>query len=310
VTVKPKTGDAVALTVTDRTELEVWGIEPATFADLKVGQWVRAEYNATTEEAYQIEVKGKGQPSVAVRQGFFGTVKEKADASLTLDTKQGVVVLALDANTQYWVPPKKDATLADVNVGDRVAVLAEKQQDGSLLAKRVLVIPARPEPLRLQVTAVVTKVEGNTVTLTKDGQTYTVELPAALAAKVQVGDVITIALLRTAGVETYVGSALMKSEELRDRLQSLADKVKASRPQNSDGQSKQTRDLQKVTSLLQQNLEEHQEQLNNVIQKVTPQAKDALQKAAENARKGWEQSIASAQKDKTPTSTPTAIRGK
>ena len=146
VTIKPKVGDPVDLTVSGRTALEVWGKEPAVFGDLQVGQWARAEYNATSKEAYVIEVKGKGEPSLAVRQGFFGSVKGKTANSLTLDTKQGEVVLTLDANTQYWDPPKKDATLADVNVGDRAAVLAEKQQDGSLLAKRVLVIPPKPAP--------------------------------------------------------------------------------------------------------------------------------------------------------------------
>ncbi len=51
VTIKPKVGDPIVLTVTGRTALEVWGIEPAGFGDLKVGQWAKAEYNATTKEA-------------------------------------------------------------------------------------------------------------------------------------------------------------------------------------------------------------------------------------------------------------------
>lgn len=267
--------------------------------------WAKAEYNAATKEAYLLEVKGKGEPSQAAREGFFGTVKAKTDALLTITTKQGDFDFKLDANTMYWDPPKKDATLADVNIGARVAVLAEKQQDGSLLAKRVLIIPAKPaKPVRTQVTATVTKVEGNTITLTSDAQTFTIELPAGLASKVQVGDLITIALLKTPGVEKYIASAMMKSEELRDRLQGFAEKAKDSKPQTAEERTKQTSDLERAKAMLQQNMEKHQEQLNKVIGKAAPQAQEALKKAAENAHKGWEQAISSLEKERPVTPTP------
>jgi hypothetical protein len=302
VTVQTKVGDTVVLTVTDRTELEVWGKEPAMFDDLQVGMWVKAEYNATTEEAYVIEVTGKGEPSLAVRLGFFGTVEAKDDTSLTLGTKQGEVTLALDANTLCWDPPNRDATLANVSVGDRVAVLAEKQ-DSTLLAKRVLVIPPTPaKPVRIQVTATVTAVEGNTITLTGDsGDTYTIELPAGLASKAQVGDVLTITLLRTPGIEKYIASGMMKVEELWGRLQSMADKVRGNKPQTEEEQVKQSRDLENLGALLQQNMEKHQEQMNKVLEKAPPQAREALQKAVEKTHQGWEQAIAALEKDRTPT---------
>ena len=306
VTIKPKVGDPVELTVTDRTELEVWGKEPAVFADLQVGQWAKAEYNAAAanKEAYVIEVKGKGEPSLAVRQGFFGTVKAKTADSLTLDTKQGEVVLTLDANTQYWDPPQKDGTLAAVNVGDRVAVLAEKQ-DGTYLAKRVLVIPAKPaKPVHIQLAATVTKVEGNTITLTKDGETFTVELPAGLAAKVQEGDLLTITLLRTPGVEKYLASGMMKAEELRERLQSHVEKVKGSKPQTDEERGRQSQNLEKLENLLRENMERQQDVMNKVIEKAPSQAKEALQKAMENSRQGWEQALAALEKDKPTTPTP------
>jgi len=302
VSIKPKAGDPVVLTVTGRTELEVWGKEPAGFADLQVGQWAKAEYNATTttREAYEIEVKGKGEPSLATRHGYFGTVKAKTASSLTLDTKQGEVVLTLNADTQYWDPPKRDATLADVNVGDRVAVLAQDS-----LAKRVLVIPAKPaEPVRLQIAATVTGVEGNVITLKKGDETYTVELPAGLAGRVQVGDVLTITLLRTPGVEKYLASGMMKAEELRERLQSMADKVKGSKPQTDEERGKQGRDLERVTALLQQNMEKHQDMMNKVMEKAPSQAREALQTALENSRHGWEQALAALEKDKPTTPTP------
>ena len=299
VTVQPKVGDPVVLTVTGMTELEVWGKEPAEFADLKVGQWAKAEYNATTKEAYEIEVKGRGEPSLAVRHGFFGTVKVKTANSITLDTKQGEVVLTLNADTQYWDPPKRDATLADVNVGDRVAVLAQDS-----LAKRVLVIPAKPaKPLRLQIAATVTGVEGNVITLTNGG-TFAVELPAGLAGRVQVGDVLTIALLRTPGVEKYLASGMMKGEELRERLNSFGDKVKGNKPQNDEERGRQSQDLEELGTLLRQNMERHEDMMNKVMEKAPSQARGALQKAIENSRHGWEQALAALEKDRPTTPTP------
>ncbi len=309
VTITPKAGDPVILTVTGRTELKVWGKESAVFADLKEGDWVKAEYiPATTpilNEALKIEVKGVGEPSLAVRHGFFGTVKAKTANSITLDTKQGQVIFVLDANTEYWDPPKRDASLADVNVGDRVAVLAERQQDGTYLAQRVLVIPAKPaEPVRLQIAATVTGVEGNVITLTdKDGKTFTVELPAGLAGRVQVGDVITITLLRTPGVEKYLASGMMKGDELLERLQSHVEKVKGSKPQTDEERGRQSQDLVKLGALLQQNMERQEAMMNKVIEKAPSQAREALQKAMENSHRGWEQALAALEKDK-PTPTP------
>lgn len=301
VTITPEAGDPVVLTVTDRTALEVWGKEPAEFADLEVGQRAKAEYNATTGEAYVIEVKGKGEPSLAVRHGFFGTVKAKTADALTLDTKQGEVVLTLNADTQYWDPPQRDATLDDVNVGDRVAVLAQDS-----LAKRVLVIPAKPaKPVRLQIAATVTGVDGNVITLEKgDGTTFTVELPAGLAGRVQVGDVLTIAMLRTPGVEKYIAGGMMKANELLGRLQSHVEKVRGSKPQNDEERGRQSQDLEKLGNLLRQNMERQEAMMTKVMEKAPSQAGDALRKAMENSRQGWEQALAALEKDRPTTPTP------
>ena len=294
VTMAPKQGEAVILTVTDKTEIKVWGKEPAGFSDLKVGDSVKAEYDPSTKEALEIEVKAKGEPSLAVRQGFFGTVKATTDTSLTLTTKQGDVTFTLDANTQFWNPPQKDATLAAIEVGDRAAVLAVRQ-DSTLLARRVLVIP--PKPVRTQVSGTVTKVEGNTITLTdKDGNTFTAELPKGLGAKVQVGDVLTLTLLRTHGVEKYIANGLMRGDELRDRLNGFVEKAKGRKADTDEEKGKQARDLDKLEGLLQRNMERQQEIMQKVMDKAPPQARDAIQKAMENSRRGWEQAKESLKK--------------
>lgn len=307
VTITPKPGQPVVLTVTNKTKVEVWGKEPAGFTDLKVGDQVKAEYNPTSaavpNEALEIEVKGKAEPPQAVRQGYFGTVKAKTGTSLSLETKQGDVTITLDANTQYWNPPRKDATLADVKVGDRVAVLAVKP-DTTLVARRVLVLPTKP--VRLQITGSVSQVEGSIITVTdKEGKTYTMELPHGLAAKVQVGDLLSVTLLQTPGVEKYVASGLMRAEEILDRLQSLREKVKTRKAETEEEKGKRTKDLEKLEGLIQSNMERQQETLKKVLDKVPPQAKEAIEKAMERHRQSWERVKEVIEKEKgKPAVTP------
>ena len=287
ITITPKQGAAVTLTIIDKTEIEVWGKEPAGFQDLKLGDWVKAEYNPITKEALEIEVRAKGEPSLAARQGFFGTVNATTNTSLTLTTKQGVVTFTVDNNTQFWKPPQKGATLADIKVGDRAAVLAVKQ-DSILLAKRVLVIPSKP--VRTQVTGTVSKVEGNTITLIdKDGNTFNIELPKGLATKVQVGDVLTLTLLRTPGVEKYIAQGLLRGDELRERLNGFLERIRTRKADTGEEIQKRAKDLEELEGLLQRNMERHQEMLQKVLDKASPEAKQALEKAREVSRYGWEQ---------------------
>lgn len=296
VTITPKEGQPVVLAITDKTKLEVWGKELAAFSDLKMGEVVRAEYNPTTLEALEMEVKGKPESLLSPKQGFFGTVKAKTDTSLTLDTKRGEVVLTLDGDTQYWNPPQKGATLTEVKVGDRVAVLALKQ-DSTLLARRVLIIP--PKPVRLQVTGTVSQIEGNTITLTdKDGNTYKAELPQGLVSKIEVGDLVTLTLLKTPGVEKFVAGGMMGGKEMQERHLRSLDKVKAKRAETEAEQGKKAQELEKLDGLIQKNMEQQQEMMKKVMEKAPPQARKAIEKAMENSRRGWEQAKEALKKEK------------
>lgn len=283
----PPEGKPLVLTVTDNTSWEVWGKDPAGFLDLAVGDWAKIEYNAATGEVLGVEVKGKGEPSLAARQGFFGTVKAKTETSLTLNTRQGEVTLALNSSTRFWAPPRKDATLADVPVGGRVVVLAQRQ-DSSLGARRVLLLPLKP--VRLQVSGTVSQVEGSTLTLTdQEGNPFTVELPRGLAAQVEVGDVLTLTLLQTPGVEKSIAGGMMRGEEMRQRLQGLADKVKARKAETEEERGKRAQDLEKLEALLQRNQERHQAMMEKALEKASPQAKAAIERAIERSRRGWEE---------------------
>ncbi|HJW88562.1 MAG TPA: hypothetical protein VJ565_03685, partial [Dehalococcoidia bacterium] len=110
-------------------------------------------------------------------------------------------------------------------------------------------------------------------------------------------------LHRTPGVEKSLASGMMKADELRERLQSHAEKVKGSRPQNDEERGRQSQDLEKLGNLLRQNMDRHEDMMNKVMEKAPSQAREALQKAVENSRHGWEQALAALEKDKTPAPT-------
>jgi ribosomal protein L21E len=286
MTIKPQKGDPVTLSVSGNTDLEIWNKELANIGDIKVGDRVEAQYDTSANQASQIKVEAN-QESVGARyQGIFGTVKAKTDTSLTVTTKQGDVILILNASTQYWDPPKKNATLADVSLGDRVAILAAKG-DTTLLAKRVLVIPAKP--VHQQVSGTVTNINGDTVTITmKDGSVITTQLPASLLANVKVGDVITVTLVQTPGTDKVVANGLFRSSDLQQRLGGFLDKVKNRKNTTASDEVKKSQDLDRLGKLLQVDMQREQDILQKAINKAPQQLKDALEKAKTDSAQRWQ----------------------
>jgi hypothetical protein len=71
--------------------------------------------------------------------------------TLTVNTPGGERALLTDENTQFHVPDVEQATLADIQVGDRVFALVHAQEGGVLLAKAVVVLPENaPAPIHFR----------------------------------------------------------------------------------------------------------------------------------------------------------------
>lgn len=92
-----------------------------------------------------------------------GRVETKSETGLGLSTQQGAVTVRVDEQTRYHVPGAQQPTLANVRIGDHVAVLGRRDDAGTLLARWVKVLPPVPvNGLRGEVKAV----EGQTITVT------------------------------------------------------------------------------------------------------------------------------------------------
>jgi hypothetical protein len=133
------------------------------------------------------------------RDGVIGDVKVISGAVLTLTTpERGDVQVQTTDRTRYRAKDNPDFSLADLKVGDRVAVQG-RWQDGKLQANVVGLIPAE---LRDKALGQVQSISGSTIALTRpdgsalnvattDGTKYhTKGLENPSLADIKVGDVV------------------------------------------------------------------------------------------------------------------------
>jgi len=143
-----------------------------------------------------------GQPAKAhgKPEHYKGTVANIDSASITLTLKDGSsVTVGLNADTRIKVPSLKDATAASIEIGMQANVQAMRDENGSLIARMVLVIPGKPS--RTHVVGSVTEyTAGASITiLAHDGNSYTFQLttdtkirPEERAGELAVGSLVTI----------------------------------------------------------------------------------------------------------------------
>jgi len=120
----------------EHTKFRVPGVENPTLADIKVGDHIHG-----------VAVKrGEGSLwgriiAVVYEYKFHGQVAAIDGNAVTVNTLDGPMTVATDANTRFKVPGVENPTLADIKVGDLVFVVAFGQEDGSSLAKLIAVRP-------------------------------------------------------------------------------------------------------------------------------------------------------------------------
>ncbi|MEM5776787.1 MAG: DUF5666 domain-containing protein, partial [Anaerolineaceae bacterium] len=134
------------------------------------------------------------------RENYKGILVELGQTSLTLELKDGAAVtITLTDATIYKMRGRKNVGLADLQSGMQVMVQAVRAEDGSLTARRVMVIPAKPERVhRVGVVTAYTPNESITIQA-KDDQLYTFLLtgetkilPKDRAIELAVGARVTI----------------------------------------------------------------------------------------------------------------------
>lgn len=188
-------GDTV-ISVNPNTRYWVQGVEHPTLDDVQIGDAVlvrgsKDEFGSMTALAVLVV------PPVPVG-ALRGEVAAIEGQTLVLATRGEEKNLLTDKDTQFRVPHVEEATLADIQVGDRVFVLGGLDVGGTLLARLVALIPegaVGPISARGRVTAandesLLVQIGDNvaTVTIEEDSHLRVPGIEDATLTDISVGD--------------------------------------------------------------------------------------------------------------------------
>ncbi len=160
--------------------------------------------------------KGTPEAPGAKRHAYFGVVKSVGADSFVLDTKQGeTITVTVTLQTKFHIPGLKDATLADVSVGDRAAVNGTPGTAG-LTAKNVAVAPGKPT-VQHRVGIVTAYTAGASITIEDvKGGTETFALTTGTEIRgpkgvttVAVGDRVTVVARRQPSTDVFTATAIV-----------------------------------------------------------------------------------------------------
>lgn len=142
-TVETRLGQSIAVTINAATLYFIPGdAEADSVSALRegdrveiVGRWV----DAATFHAWIVRVDRRSRLGKA-----RGIILAVGEAQFTLGTPDGVITVGVDEETRYRIPGVEQPGLAALQAGTPVAVAGEKLEDGSLLARTVVVGPQPP----------------------------------------------------------------------------------------------------------------------------------------------------------------------
>lgn len=166
------------VTVTSSTVFRVPGVKEAALKDIPLNQGVRVQGRVTAVNALEattiaaLPVFGErplapgktddpannplGQklrervaarlPRFRAPQGLTGTIKAISGNTLTLTTANGEMTINVVAETRFRITGKDNATLADLKVGDKIAVVGRPDSACPVNAGNIVVLPERTNP--------------------------------------------------------------------------------------------------------------------------------------------------------------------
>jgi uncharacterized protein DUF5666 len=163
-----KTADGWTRTITVTADTKVTkGGEPATAADIEVGDAVRIGQKRNDDGSYTVTAVAIVLPRVG------GTVSAVDASTITITDRQGARQTVHTTGATVYHAGGAAGTRADVTVGSRIVAVGEQGSDGSLTATSVTVdLP--------KVAGTIDSVSGDTITLTdRKGTKHTIHVTSA-----------------------------------------------------------------------------------------------------------------------------------
>ncbi len=225
--------------------------------------------------------------SPQAKQGLFGTVIAKTEDSITLKTKSGQEVeLELRQDTKVRIPGEAEASIEDVPIGSRVAVLAQGEAD-TRTALSLMVVPGQPQHQHRVLTVV--DVAGNIVVAEdSEGNRVEVELDHPISEEIK-GQLVTFIAQRSQQSNRFKAKAEVKISQIIQRLETQAEGLEARLRTEADARVKaqQEQQLAQLKARLQANMQRHLDLFTEIIAKAPEQAKASLEVALQNTLQGY-----------------------
>lgn len=228
------------------------------------------------------------------RQGLSGVVTLIGEDSITVETADGEsVTIATTDDTQVRLPSKNVQNVLEVELeeGSRVAVLAELETDGSLIALWILVKPERPQFEHLL--GAIISLEGNLITIVDDrGNEHTVELPEQARRGLEVGDIATLIVDQSDDndeePDNPVAHAAVTAAQIQERAREHAGELWRRAQSGEIPVAMAEERIQFLTEIMDSIKAHLHGVLTAVLDKVPSQAQAAIEQARERVGMGFD----------------------
>jgi len=227
------------------------------------------------------------QPS----QGIVGIVNADSDISngvIVLETRNlGKVEVLLVDTTTYKVPGQDEATKEDIEVGERLAILATVGDDGGYTAARVMMVPS--VATRQHLSGIVVSVENQVMTvINAAGETMTIELPDGVKGGV-VGEFISTSVRKSSSGEKPVATDTQTAAEVQTRLQTHLNAIAGQQVATQAEVQTRSQTMTKLGEQIEGLVLRNKGELEQVMAKAPESAKAGIQAAIGNCEQSMGQ---------------------
>ncbi|MBI4289795.1 MAG: hypothetical protein HY671_15380 [Chloroflexi bacterium] len=225
--------------------------------------------------AYKAPVSAQAQTGAMT--GLFGTLIAKGADSITVNTAaEGPQNVKIDAATAFRMPGREVVGKDDLQVGDRLAILARKSAGLILTATDVMLVPGQPQAHH--VVGAVTAIQGANVTITQpNGNKVTIEMTGTLP---KLGEVLTVVAEREVRSGKMRSRSLQRVEQVEDRL---SGRVRELEREDARGRAAE---IEKLKDLVEDNVAHRLSILRDSVELELGDDKGGLRQAFDDARRG------------------------
>ena len=214
--------------------------------------------------------------------GAFGNITEITvlgpdEATITLNTNQGLQQISITPDTSLVIPGNNEPSTDDLAVGQVLAV-SVKSTAGKLVAVKALVKPEDPTVHR-HLVGVVTDKEDNQISLVSpQGESITIDLPLGLGG-IEIGEALTTILKSDPATNGLTLSDVRTAQQAIDRLKEEAQNAQADWILNN------------LKNAISTATEQHLSVLYEVAQQVAPEAQAVLNQVLSSQQQRYQEDL-------------------